>query len=922
MIWIIFFVTWLVAGGLYNPGEGFIAACMFTYLFFVSTKLKALENKLHEVIDQLNGPRTSNNTLNTPHPAIRSCFSSPESAPGGANCVVQPNLSATPVPPLVPAPASNTITRHTPRPKSFAENLEAAVGATIATYLLKGNPIAKVGVFILFFGVVFGLKLAAQAGIFPIELRLAASILGAIALLAVGWKLENKNRQFAMILQGAGSGIFYITVFIAFRLYHLLPGPFAFLLLISSTALLAALSVLQNARSLAVLALVGGFLAPALTSKGGGSHILLFAYLAILNLGIFGICRFRAWRSVNLTGVIFTFLMAAAWGSRYYNPQLFYSIELFLVFFIGLYTFITISFTERAGSKQCDTVDTLLTFGVPFLTLLLQYGIVKQFEYGLAWSCLGFGTFYMLTSRIVFNRDAIRMRFLAESYFAIGLGLLSLTVPFAFSGSLSSAIWAVEGAALLWSGVRQNRIVTRCGGYLLLTLSSLLFFGSSRPQYYANAFTNSFFIGVFLLSLAHVLTAKILSDAKETHLASKEKSLCPFILAIGVLWWFAGGYIEVWTHATHWLNFFRHSLPTFHFANSLFWIAVSSLFGSFSVLVLWLISRSLKLPDLSLVRFIAIPIHTLLLIRLIGSRLFVNTTLHPLMSFGFLAWPIFFATHFYILKQEESASPERIYKFQHLLPVWILTVILTLEAYWLVDHFVKGGEGWSLATIFLVPSVIVLLLSWCAERAQHWPFIQRSRIYFAALELPVGWIFLASALLCITSAGSISPLPYIPLLNPLDIVQALSLVAMIRWLRRSEKAGITLRVNKSLYQFLLGVWGFIWATSILLRCVHHYQEVAWEFDALFDSVAVQTTLSIFWSLFALALMSLAHNKNWRAVWKAGAALIGIVVLKLFVVDLSNHGNIGRTAAFIGVGLLMLVIGYLAPIPPDIKVKDT
>ena len=41
----------------------------------------------------------------------------------------------------------------------------------------------------------------------------------------------------------------------------------------------------------------------------------------------------------------------------------------------------------------------------------------------------------------------------------------------------------------------------------------------------------------------------------------------------------------------------------------------------------------------------------------------------------------------------------------------------------------------------------------------------------------------------------------------------------------------------------------------------------------------------------------------------------VVVAKLFLIDLSNIGGIERIVSFIGVGILMLVIGYVAPLPP-------
>jgi uncharacterized membrane protein len=43
--------------------------------------------------------------------------------------------------------------------------------------------------------------------------------------------------------------------------------------------------------------------------------------------------------------------------------------------------------------------------------------------------------------------------------------------------------------------------------------------------------------------------------------------------------------------------------------------------------------------------------------------------------------------------------------------------------------------------------------------------------------------------------------------------------------------------------------------------------------------------------------------------------MGIVVVKLFIVDLEHVTGIERIVSFIGVGLLMLVVGYFAPVPP-------
>jgi uncharacterized membrane protein len=51
---------------------------------------------------------------------------------------------------------------------------------------------------------------------------------------------------------------------------------------------------------------------------------------------------------------------------------------------------------------------------------------------------------------------------------------------------------------------------------------------------------------------------------------------------------------------------------------------------------------------------------------------------------------------------------------------------------------------------------------------------------------------------------------------------------------------------------------------------------------------------------------------------AGALLLSIVLAKLFFNDLGNTGTVARIVSFIGVGVLLLVIGYVAPVPPKVR----
>src|SRR5882757_6007140 len=77
-------------------------------------------------------------------------------------------------------------------------------------------------------------------------------------------------------------------------------------------------------------------------------------------------------------------------------------------------------------------------------------------------------------------------------------------------------------------------------------------------------------------------------------------------------------------------------------------------------------------------------------------------------------------------------------------------------------------------------------------------------------------------------------------------------------------------------------------------------------------------LSILWTSAALALMLIGRRKMERGFWLAGAALLAVVVGKLFLVDLANTGTVARIVSFLGVGVILLIIGYVAPVPPGVN----
>ena len=163
-------------------------------------------------------------------------------------------------------------------------------------------------------------------------------------------------------------------------------------------------------------------------------------------------------------------------------------------------------------------------------------------------------------------------------------------------------------------------------------------------------------------------------------------------------------------------------------------------------------------------------------------------------------------------------------------------------------------------------------------------------------------------------ANGAAPLPHVPLLNPLETGQVAVLLGIALWWRSLHDHRV-FQENGAILAAILGVTAFMVVSSVVLRTCHLWGGVAWEASALQNSMLVQSSLSIVWGVIAIGLMLFANRGGVRWIWITGAALVAVVVGKLFLVELAAHGSVERIVSFIAVGLLLLLVGYFAPLPP-------
>ncbi len=1030
----------------------------------------------------------------------------------------------------------------------------------LSRWIFGGNTIVKVGVLILFLGLAFLLRYAAEQVTLPIELRYAGVAAMGAALLALGWRLRGKadasgGQGYGLILQGAGVGVFYLTALSAIKLHPLLEPAVAFAFMAMVSVLGAVLAVAQNAPWLALVSVAEGFAAPVLASTGSGNHVALFSYLAILDVGIFLMAWFRAWRPLNLVGFVGTFTLAGGWAHAHYTPVAYPSVQAFLLFFFALFTFIGVLFARRAlalagepeagkplsaraaeALRQVGRVDSTLAFGVPLAAFGFQYLLVRSDDMGPAWSAFGFALFYLLLGGALL-RGPRRYALLGEAYVIVSAIFTTLTVPLALEGVWTGATWAVEAAGMYWLGTRQHRPYARAFAQAVLAAAAARLVTSLTPDFRPEVpLISGSVLGMALLAASAFAMHLVHRRAPETeHPAWERLSAFAFpwlaIAAFDAIAWMI--FIPLWASAaTAWLAFgcalvqsrwrvpalqacvvalhalslvglvstlhtadgaamladgwlglvaavliggallasawlglratlraaaARGAAPAWSLASSLGllaglavlngsllfvmpaeqaalvwpWVGLAALWlglrivhpalalawmglqgasgvvvcaldwpqwiatwpagvmalGTWTSLVLaatgfvagdwlqkaqgrthrWPVAwaqpaavhvavlgwallwwaqvappevyrrlahgHALQLwPALAATWVLATSVLMTLGARWRAWRMLgqatagtvpllaalallgpLSSSLPPSSDFGWLVWPLALLWHAALLRSQQAWLPQRVLQGLHVLGYWLFVLLAARESQLAMAVPGEPGSTWSALGWVLVPAIVMAAITRPALR-QRWPLSRFGDVYFSVACTPLALYLLLWFWGALGLAGNASPLPYVPLLNPLELGQGWVLLSLVLW-QRALPAGSAVRAPRPALLGVLGLSAFALYTAVVLRTCHHWAGVRWDGQALFDSTLTQAALSVAWSAIGVALMLLGHRRVLRVVWLAGAALLAVVVAKLFLVELADRGSLYRIVSFIVVGLLLLLVGYFAPVPP-------
>lgn len=896
-MWLIFALIGMALGASSNIVLGTLVGALLGYLLKEIGDLKRINGGMQRQLDTLrksveDAQKPRQPALTPPVvPAQPAAMATPkpsaprtEQAGTTAEPAPAPRAEPQPMPKLATQYASTSAYKVSPRNKAQPPGLGDWVNR-----LLAGNLLAKLGIVLLFFGAASGLKLAADHGLFPPEMRLACAALAGLLFIWMGagpatggqfrpaWllritEMSSRTRAgFGFALEGGGFGLLYLTTYFALSHFYFIGPAFAFVLFACLGVTCVVLALRQEGQALALLGLSGAFLAPLLAG-GDGSHLVLFAYIILLDLFILWASLRRGWRSLILAGLFFTILLGVLWADTGYRSELRNDTVTFIVILLAMFSLAPVLAARRGEGGEKGWQSATLLFCPPAVAAMAQSQLFRGEPDTLALCSLLAGLWYAMLWFIARHGTDGR---LPRALAGMALAFLSLAPFLAFSQNTASVFWALEGAGLVWYARRGNGVLPMAAGILLQALSGIMLLDLWNTGTHGEPFRNGLFHSSMLLVAAYVFSSIVL---KNIALLSR------LFLVAALLWWFAAWNSELGNS----LNDSRHLVAILLLASITF---VACEWGG----------RRLAMPDLRAASMLLLP-----LAAIIPAVITIEIG-HPLAEGLWLVLPLSLIALYAILRRHEQAHPDWLIAQRHVLQLWAIAWVPAWEAFWLAGQVPGMGSAFpeaARATLLAVPLMLA------GNRNQAWPLAPHRRLYESyGLALPalLAWLWLFT--LPITLSGDWA-LPYVPLLNPLELSAALLLLALHRHWRATGCIG-----RAQGYAVLFPLALLSWLTAILARSVHHWQAVPYQFHDLWQSAVLQALVSVAWTAFALAAMVLASKRHARIAWFGGLALLSVVGAKLLLVDLANVSGLLRVLSLLGIGLLVLGAGYLAPVPP-------
>ena len=449
----------------------------------------------------------------------------------------QPPPAAAP-PPAVAAPAIATGMQ--------AERLESIIGR---------RWLGWVSVALILFATAFFLKYAFDNRWIGELGRVTIGVTAGIALTVLGFRYHQRQwRVFSQILTGGGVVLLYLSAYASFAYYHLASQKAAFVYMAILIVEAAGLALLYKAPAIAIMALIGGFLVPALLRSDRDQYGSFFSYIAGLDIG--ALALLRQWWGLSSLAFLGTQLLFWLWYIDSYHPRKLTAVMIFqtVVFLAFLIAHFARRFVRREELvfedpgllinhpwKFLATLEELSLLLInPFTFFATAYYLLDPNHH--QWMgvfAIGMALLYAGAAKLLLDRQATTR---TELLLLIGTALtfVTLAIPIQLKANWITMAWAVAGLMLLWAGIEMKSRIVRAGAHLLfaLALGRLVFFDT--PFDYRPMFTpvlNKYFLSSLFVTACLFAAAFIyLKLGENKAISARVFQIVIVIVAIVALW--------------------------------------------------------------------------------------------------------------------------------------------------------------------------------------------------------------------------------------------------------------------------------------------------------------------------------------------------------------------------------------------------
>lgn len=286
------------------------------------------------------------------------------------------------------------------------------------------------------------------------------------------WVYSRGYQYYSEGLAGLGAGILYLSVWAGWHYYHIFPQAYAFPLMVAITAATAALAFGRNSQRIAVLALIGGLLTPILVSTGANEETALFSYVLVLGGGMLAIAWAKKWPWIEPLQFAGTLLYFWSWYGDYYARYELETTVLFATLFFVLFAALPAVRCMQEGELRALDITIVLTNAFQFLAAL-HLMLWPEYKWGLTFAVLALAAGHLVAERALPRKDTSANQLAHSLYAGLALTFATLAIPIRLEGKWITIAFAVEGALLIWSGLRIRSLALRVAGFVLFVIVAI-----------------------------------------------------------------------------------------------------------------------------------------------------------------------------------------------------------------------------------------------------------------------------------------------------------------------------------------------------------------------------------------------------------------------------------------------------------------